>query len=39
MSNQRFINNVSYNNGLDTSIFEPKGLLYNQPRAEVPKPQ
>ena len=39
MSNQRFVNSVSYNNGLDPSMFEPKGLLYNQPKAEIPKPQ
>jgi hypothetical protein len=39
MSNQRFVNTVSYNNGLDVSLFEPKGLLYNHPKAEVPKPQ
>jgi hypothetical protein len=39
MSNQRFLTAVNYNNGLDLSLFEPKGLLYNQPKAEVPKPQ
>ncbi len=39
MSNQRFINSVSYNNGLDASMFEPKGLLYNQPKPTVAKPQ
>ncbi len=39
MSNQRFINSVSYNNGLDASMFEPKGLLYSQPKATVAKPQ
>jgi hypothetical protein len=39
MSNQRFITTVSYNNGFDGSMFQPKGLLYNQPKAEVPKPQ
>ena len=38
MSNQRFIDKVSYNNGLDASMFEPKGLLYNQPKAAEPKP-
>ena len=38
MSNQRFIDKVSYNNGLDASLFEPKGLLYNQPKAAEPKP-
>lgn len=38
MSNQRYINNVSYNNGLDPAMFAPKDLLYNQPKAEVPKP-
>jgi hypothetical protein len=39
MSSQRFVDKVSYNNGLDASMFEPKGLLYNQPKAAVPKPQ
>ncbi len=39
MSNQRFINSVSYNNGIDASMFEPKGLLYNQPKSTVAKPQ
>ena len=38
MSNQRFIDKVSYNNGFDASLFEPKGLLYNQPKAAEPKP-
>jgi len=38
MSNQRFIDKVSYDNGLDASMFEPKGLLYNQPKAAEPKP-
>ena len=39
ISNQRFIDKVSYNTGLDASMFEPKGLLYSQPKAEAPKPQ
>ena len=39
MSNQRFVNNVSYNNGLAATLFEPKGLLYNQPKPESGKPQ
>jgi hypothetical protein len=39
MSNQRFVNSVSYNNGLDASLFEPKGLLYNQPTTNGTKPQ
>ena len=39
MSNQRFINSVSYNNGLDASMFEPKGLLYNQPKPAGTNPQ
>ena len=38
MSNQRFVNTVSYNNGLDASMFEPKGLLYNQPKPAAAKP-
>ncbi len=39
MSNQRFINSVTYNTGLSDTMFEPKGLLYNQPKPETPKPQ
>jgi len=39
MSNQRFINNVTYNTGLAPSMFEPKGLLYNQPKTEIAKPK
>ena len=39
MASQRFIDHVSYNTGLDASMFEPKGLLYNQPKVAVPKPQ
>jgi hypothetical protein len=39
MSNQRFVNTVTYNTGLAPSLFEPKGLLYNQPKPDTPKPQ
>jgi hypothetical protein len=30
MSNQRFVNSVSFNNGLDPTLFETKGLTYKQ---------
>ena len=33
MSDQRFINSVSYNNGLDPTLFETKGITYNQPKS------
>lgn len=39
MSNQRFINSVNYNTGLAPPLFEPKGLLYSQPKSDVAKPQ
>jgi hypothetical protein len=39
MSNQRFVNSVSYNTGLAPTLFEPKGLLFNQPKEGSPKPQ
>jgi len=39
MSNQRYVNNVTYNTGLAPSLFEPKGMLYNQPKPDTPKPQ
>jgi len=38
MSNQRFVNTVSFNNGLDPSLFETKGLTYNQPKSAGTKP-
>jgi hypothetical protein len=38
MSNQRYINHVTYNTGLAPTLFEPTGLLYNQPKSES-KPQ
>ncbi|HVO61010.1 MAG TPA: hypothetical protein VMT53_08740, partial [Terriglobales bacterium] len=38
MSNQRFINSVTYNTGLSPSMFEPPGLLFNQQKQES-KPQ
>jgi hypothetical protein len=39
MSNQRFVNKVSYNTGLAATLFEPKGLLFQQPKPEGQKPQ
>jgi hypothetical protein len=36
MSGQRFINNVSYNTGLDPTMFETKGITYNQPGEKKP---
>jgi len=39
MSNQRYVNSVSYNTGLAPAMFEPKGLLYNHPQGEAAKPQ
>ena len=33
MSGQRFINNVSYNTGLDPTLFQTKGITYNQPKS------
>ena len=39
MSNQRFVNKVSYNTGLAATLFEPKGLLFQQPKPEAQKPQ
>ena len=39
MSNQRFVNKVSYNTGVAATLFEPKGLLYQQPKPEPGKPQ
>ena len=38
MSGQRFINNVSYNTGLDPTLFQTKGITYNQPKSGQPKP-
>jgi len=38
MSGQRFVNNVSYNSGLDPTLFQTKGITYNQPKSETPKP-
>lgn len=32
MSNQRFVNSVSFNNGFDPTLFQTKGLTYNQPK-------
>jgi hypothetical protein len=39
MSNQRFVNKVSYNTGLAATLFEPKGLLFQQPKTGEAKPQ
>jgi len=38
MSGQRFINNVSYNTGIDPALFQTKGITYNQPKSEQTKP-
>ena len=38
MSGQRFLNNVTYNNGLDAAMFQPKGITYNQPKSTEAKP-
>jgi hypothetical protein len=38
MSGQRFINNVTYNTGIDPSLFQTKGITYNQPKPGEPKP-
>jgi hypothetical protein len=38
MSGQRFINNVSYNTGIDPTLFQTKGITYNQPKSSEPKP-
>ena len=39
MTNQRYVNNVSYNTGLAPTLFEPKGLLYKPTRPDETKPQ
>jgi hypothetical protein len=39
MSNQRFVNKVSYNTGLAPTLFEPKGLLYKPQKPESSSPQ
>lgn len=39
MTNQRYVNNVSYNTGLAPSLFEPKGLIFKQPAGDAAKPQ
>jgi hypothetical protein len=38
MSGQRFINTVTYNTGIDPTLFQTKGITYNQPKPEAPKP-
>jgi hypothetical protein len=38
MSNQRYVNSVSFNNGFEPSLFETKGLTYNQPKSGGTKP-
>jgi hypothetical protein len=38
MSGQRFINNVTYNTGIDPSLFQTKGITYNQPKPAETKP-
>ncbi len=39
MTNQRYVNKVSYNTGLESSLFEPKGLLYKPAKPDEAKPQ
>jgi hypothetical protein len=39
MSNQRFVNKVSYNTGLSSTLFEPKGLLYQPQKTGNSNPQ
>jgi hypothetical protein len=36
ISSQRFLNNVSYNTGLASTLFQVKGITYNQPRTSEP---
>lgn len=38
MSNQRYVNSVTFNNGFDRALFETKGLTYNQPKSTGTKP-
>ena len=38
MSNQRFVNKVSYNTGVAESLFVPSGLLFQQPKPDAAKP-
>ena len=38
MSGQRFVNKVSYNTGLVESLFVPSGVLFQQPKPDVEKP-
>ncbi len=38
MSNQRFVNSVSFNNGFDPTLFQTKGLTYNPPKPTNTKP-
>jgi hypothetical protein len=38
MSGQRFVNKVSYNTGLAATLFEPQGLLFQQPKPDAAKP-
>jgi hypothetical protein len=39
MSNQRFVNKVSYNTGLSPTLFEPKGLLFKPQKPDSANPQ
>jgi hypothetical protein len=39
MTNQRFVNKVSYDIGLPPSLFEPNGLLYKNAKPDASKPQ
>ena len=38
MSGQRFINNVSYNNGFDPGMFQTTGTTYKQSKPADSKP-
>ena len=33
MTNQRFITSVTYNNGFPATMFETRGITYNQPKS------
>ena len=37
MRNQRFLTSVSYNNGLEPTLFETKGITYNSNKSSQPK--
>ncbi len=39
MTNQRYVNKVTYDTGLASSLFEPNGLLYKNAKPDEAKPQ